>query len=388
MLDNYYYPNDKVKIWSKSYMLLTLCGFFFYLSTYLFLSVNTLYLVQDVGLSFHSASLLMCSFIVGLFLTGIFNSYLIDAYKRKSVCQLSIILFILTTFGFLYTTNITLWYILRVIQGIAFSLVIMTTNSTLVIDVTPSHHRTEANTSFLWISRIGMLVGLAAAPLLNNMFSYIQLIYIVMGLSTLSLILTFPVNVYFHAPLDSPICSLDRFMLPRTFVPVINVMTIAFVLGTIIGYTTDYLFYLFLIVGFLIGYMLIKIKLNTISLRLGFEVGGILMLIGLLMIISTLHLSIYFYYFSVILLGLGLSISLTYILYHFVGLAYHCERGTANNTYVLFGELSILLGYLFENSWTSEGSERICYIDMLVVLCSLIFFELITRNYYNRQAFR
>ena len=129
-------------------------------------------------------------------------------------------------------------------------------------------------------------------------------------------------------------------------------------------------------------------KLNTISLRLGFEVGGILMLIGLLMIISTLHLSIYFSYFSVILLGLGLSISLTYILYHFVGLAHHCERGTANNTYVLFGELSILLGYLFENSWTSEGSERICYIDMLVVLCSLIFFELITRNYYNRQAFR
>ena len=42
MLDNYYYPNDKIKIWSKSYTLLTLCGFFFFISTYLFLYVSTI----------------------------------------------------------------------------------------------------------------------------------------------------------------------------------------------------------------------------------------------------------------------------------------------------------------------------------------------------------
>ncbi len=388
MLDNYYYPNDKIKIWSKSYTLLTLCGFFFFISTYLFLYVSTMHLVQDKGMSFSEASLLISSFGIGLFLTGIFNSYWIDAYKRKSVCQFSIILFILSTIGFLYTSNALLWIVLRVVQGVAFSLVIMTTNSTLVIDVTPSHHRTAANTSFLWLSRLGMLICLASAPLLSEIFSFTELIYIVIGLAFFSLILTFSVEVYFHAPLDPPICSLDRFLLPRTFVPAINLAGIAFVLGTLIGYSTDYLFFAFLMLGFLVGYMIAKYKLSTLSLRSGFETGGILMILGLLLVILTLQLNIFFYYFSIFIMGIGLSISLTYILFHFVGLARHCERGTANNTYVLVGEFCILLGFLFENSWTTEGSERICYVDMLVILSSLIFFEVFTRKYYNRQACR
>ena len=180
MLDNYYYPNDKVKIWSKSYTLLTLCGFFFFISSYLFLSISSLYFIQDIGMSYKDASFLICSFAIGLFLTGIFNSYLIDAYKRKSVCQLSIILFILTTYCFIFISNIYIWYILRIVQGISFSLVVMTTNSTLIIDITPSHHRTAANTTFIWVSWIGILIGLASGPILYSILSYIQLVYIVL----------------------------------------------------------------------------------------------------------------------------------------------------------------------------------------------------------------
>ena len=51
--------------------------------------------------------------------------------------------------------------LVRAVQGGLFSVITMTTGSTLVIDVTASRRRTDANIAFAWAGRFGMVVGLA-----------------------------------------------------------------------------------------------------------------------------------------------------------------------------------------------------------------------------------
>ena len=60
-----------------------------------------------------------------------------------------------------YVATVGFVALVRAVQGGLFSVITMTTGSTLVIDVTASRRRTDANIAFAWAGRFGMVVGLA-----------------------------------------------------------------------------------------------------------------------------------------------------------------------------------------------------------------------------------
>lgn len=96
-----------------------------------------------------------------MFLPGPCNSYIIDTFKRKSVCVITLALLAGVSLLYPYVATVGLVALLRMVQGALFSVVTMTTGSTLVIDVTASRRRTDANVAFTWFGRFGMALGLA-----------------------------------------------------------------------------------------------------------------------------------------------------------------------------------------------------------------------------------
>lgn len=73
-----------------------------------------------------------------------------------------------------------------------------------------------------------------------------------------ALFLVSMIEICFRAPLEPPFFSFDRFILFRNIPPGINMMTVPFVLGTVLAGKPDYFFYLCIVLGFVIFWFIPK----------------------------------------------------------------------------------------------------------------------------------
>ena len=168
-------------------------------------------------------------FGASLFLLGAFNNYLVDTFKRKNVCTRSLLLLALLGLLYPYAGEWGMIFLLRVLQGALFGVVLMAMGSTLVIDVTPSQYRNKASVVFTWSGVLGMLCGILLGYNAGWYLSFQQQIYLFVGLCALPVVLVSMVEVCFRAPLDLPLLSFDRFLLFRTLIPGLNMMVVPFI---------------------------------------------------------------------------------------------------------------------------------------------------------------
>ena len=129
-------------------VLLSLSNFLLYASLYMMLPALPLWMVRHWYCSYAEAGAAVAVFGLAMFLPGAFNSYLIDTFKRKSVCLVAMLLFVASSLLYPYVATVGFIALVRAVQGGLFSVITMTTGSTLVIDVTASRRRTDANIAF------------------------------------------------------------------------------------------------------------------------------------------------------------------------------------------------------------------------------------------------
>lgn len=108
------------------------------------------WMVSEGGYTGFQAGGAIAIFGASLFLLGAFNNYLVDTFKRKNVCTRSLLLLALLGLLYPYAGEWGMIFLLRVLQGALFGVVLMAMGSTLVIDVTPSQYRNKASVVFTW----------------------------------------------------------------------------------------------------------------------------------------------------------------------------------------------------------------------------------------------
>ncbi|MDR0962898.1 MAG: MFS transporter [Mediterranea sp.] len=172
---------------------------------------------------------MIAAFVGGMFVVGMFHAYLGDAYKRKHILFYSTFLLAGTMVAYLLLPRLTdLQYVaLGGVQGMLFGLA-TTAGTTVTIDITLTSHRTRGNIIFTLCSRLGMLAGLGVYLLVADELTQI---YIAAASALLSALLALGVYVPFRSPIEVPVFSLDRFLLPRAWLPAINMLLPAFAVG-------------------------------------------------------------------------------------------------------------------------------------------------------------
>lgn len=383
MYDDFFFPYEKAKLWTGNMILLALSHFLLYASLYIMLPVLPLWIVRQWDCSYAEAGGAVAIFGLAMFLPGPFNSYLIDTFKRKSVCFWAMLLFVAATLLYPYVAAIGLVILLRAVQGGLFGVVTMTTGSTLVIDVTASRRRTDANIAFAWIGRFGMAVGLALGTYIYPYWDFVHVVYASVALGAVALLLIPGIKVSFRAPLNPPLLSLDRFILPRTLWPGVNMMMISFIFGILIAHIYSELFYICILIGFLLALILSRTLLVRISGRSEVELGEAALIGGLFLLIFSNSLQNS--YIAGVLLGMGIGVSVSRFFVKMISLPMHCERGTGNNTYQLFWELGVLGGFLFENMWAEKHPDTIYWICIGICAVSLVMYETFTHPWYYRR---
>lgn len=371
-------------LWNKNFSLLIAANILLFIGVYMLFPLFFQWMVKEWGCTVSQASILVALFAPAMFIPGAFNNYLVDTFSRKQVCIRSVIM--LAAIGLIspYVSQQWMAVGLWMLQGVFFSLALMATGSTLVIDVTPSSKRNAANRVFTWTSILSTIFGLLIGLNGPSMLPISKLLYLSSALCGCSAFLITMVQVCFRAPLDLPLCSFDRFILFRTLLPGLNMLCVPIVLGMVLSAMPDALFYLSIVGGFIV-YLLLR-QLSSISQngKLQVFLGQVLALAGLVVLLvvdSGVHL-----HASGFLIGLGTGFSIGHFLQMMILLPMHCERGTSYQTFQLLWQLGFVAALAVAVSGSVFSTSREVYEGaILVCIAGLLFYQLYTCRYFKEH---
>ena len=216
-------------LWHKGFVLLSLAGVMLASSSYIMLAFYPLHLYDgalhridaDVAVLYS-----MAAYGVGLYAFGPVVNWLIQRYRRGSVCFYTILMYLLclvVTFLLLRSqqkVHPAAFAVLRFFTAAYYGLASMILYGTLIIDKSESWLRTRANHSIAWLVRLCMVV----APLsVMALFHNVRTEYLCLTSCALALMSAVFVRVM-HIPFKSPdedirMFSLDRFCLWHYFIP-------------------------------------------------------------------------------------------------------------------------------------------------------------------------
>lgn len=380
-------------LWTTHFMRICAANLLLFVSLYMLFPVVPVEMADRLGVPVSQTGTMFLLFTLGMFIIGPFYAYLVDAFERKYVCAFSFATLVAVTVGYGFVGNLTQLLLLCFVQGIAFGMATMA-GITLAIDITNSNLRSSGNLAFSWMARMGMLIGIALGVWMHQWYDFKTLLYVSVAVGVLGIFFVSRVYVPFRAPIVTKVCSSDRFILPRGWLPALNFALIAFIPGLLLPVFHHSLgnvyiekisipFFAIVGIGFLFSVLLMKLFFRGEK-----TLGVIIVGTGLVMLSLTLLQEIPVG-ITAILLGLGLGLITPEFLLIFVKLSQHCQRGTGNTTHLLAWETGISLGLALACYLSTESSvEAIYHWGRVVAPIALLLFVLATYPYFKKMRVR
>lgn len=368
------FPN---RFWNKDYCIM--CGVNLLVSTVIFMqfpffSIWAQHNGDDQTTTFFCVSLF---FVVGMFLLGPFSSYLVDAFRRKRVCELSILVLIVSTVFLWDVTNLLGLSVLCLIQGAGFSIFEMSLGSTLINDLSISKRRTATDYFFSWFGFLGLPLGVAITLMLNSFFTLEYIFYCMHGILGLALLLLFTIRVPFRAPINVSIISMDRFFHPGAIIFILNLLPVSILAGLFISGSIAYKELLMMFAGSSVGMLLHRLFFVGADNRADAVSGIILVMFSLMMLLHPGGMNVY--NISFVMLGVGLGWFDSRLLLYFLKMSGHCQRGTLQQTFILTLITGNCIGYCI-----SSLNVNIYFIGIILAILSLTLYIFVTHPWFLR----
>ena len=381
-----------MRLWTHDFTRVYMSNLLLYASLYMLLPVLPIYLVEHFNLSLSMAGVASALFAVGLFIFGPFYSYLIDNFHRKTVCMLSYLVVIAILFGYTIISSLLWLIVLRIAQGALFG-VATTMGSTLAIDISDTSRRSEANTSFCWAAKLGIVFGAMTGILIYRFAGLQEVLYAAVGAGVLGLLFISLTHVAFRAPIGASLFSLDRFFLPRGWIPALNLVLISSVFGLLLTSINMYTesipmqqvtvrYFSLLAGGFVLAMIANRIAFEKADFRAK-VVSGLLLMSAALLLMST-HIQYLALMTAAVLMGLGIGLVSSDFLHIFIKLCEHCQRGTANTTYRFAWEVGVAIGVVVGCRLIDTSSYiSVFQVGLIAIILSLLFYFFITTPYFK-----
>lgn len=329
-----------------------------------------LWMLYSEGLSAAETGIAMGVFGIGVFLPGCMCSYLVQRYRRNYVCVWSVVVLALSILFPLYLHPVapSIVMLMRLVQGMAFGLAQMVLASTLIIDTCESFQRTEANHSATWFGRFALSLGPMLGLLIYLLTDIKTVLLIASGCCLGTTCLVMAVHFPFRVPSDHISCfSFDRFLLLKGWPLLLNLVLITIAVGMLFSLPLSVHFYALMMAGFLLALLAQRFVFPDAELK-SEAVSGMLLIVSALLIVIYAPDSP----MSSPLLGLGLGIIGARFLLFFIKLSRHCQRGTAQSTFLIGWEVGLALGIgagflLFEE----RSSLLLCSLSFAIAALAL-----------------
>ncbi len=382
------------RLWHRDFWLLAIASFLLTMPMYMLIPLLPSWLEQRTDLPYSEVAMVMLSYGLGLFALGPLCNYLTQRYRRKTVCVLSSAgVAILLSVFFVLEHSLGGWALpwyalaaLRFVLGALFGLSQMVLLSTLIIDVSESAYRTEANYAVVWFGRFPLVLGPLVALQLYRFFDIDIISLIMAATALLGALLVCMIHLPFKAPDDNlRTLSTDRFLLKENPLCFINLMCFTAFFGMLLYWMLDAVMYAMLMVGFYLAIRLGKTLLSVSGRRadmyLAFALSGLAFLLPILFSNEWL-----WNYLSPVLFGCVAGLVCNRFMFIFLNISHHCQRGTSQSTFFLAWELGITLGVFL--TFMSPDMEQLLLIALSLLALSFVLYFTLTHGWQVRHQNR
>lgn len=335
-------------LYSGAYLRMCLANAF--LCTYIFANFTLQIRFHHDSVSFCLGS--MALFTVGLFLPGVLNAYMMERFKRKGIYIKSVLVILSLNAVFAYSTS-SMWLLLAfLLQGMAFSTAQNALGNTLVNDLLVSEKRTLGDNLYSWYGRLGLPAGWAMTILLVRYVHspVAQIVWFAAIPCVFALLLVLFQPIPLKAPVRTTLFSTDRFWHSKAVPLFLATLLAAAIEGLMVGgaIMMDQQILLkqplYMGVGFLLALWLQRVAFLNAENRAEMIAGALLTLAATILSVHPLQAVRTDVAFC--LLGAGIGMISARLLMYFLKLSGHCQRGTAQNTYMLGWRTGFSLGFL------------------------------------------
>lgn len=382
-----------IRLWHRDFWLLALVNLL--LSTVVYMQLSALGNAMTINdadkLTTIEQALIIGIYGLGIFLLGPYCHYLAQRYKRKRVCQIAVMGMAVMGFtvslaackmtGYaLFVTCLLgmFWY------GAFFGLAQMVLSSILIIDITESAQRTEANYSSAWFRRFALAIGplLTIVLPIRSIAESVCLWFYIAVIILISL-----VHIPFKSPDDNGhVFCIDRFIMPQGFHLTLNLLPVTIVLGMSAAMAFhNEVFFIQLGTGLILAFIAEKFVFANADLQSEFICGGMLIAAALLLYIFRSGMPIV-EVLAPTLIGIGTGLIGGRMQLFFIKLAHHCQRGTAQSSFFLSWELGIAVG-MFLTLWLVDY-HILDVIGLGLIVFALLLYHFCTHPWYVKHRNR
>lgn len=331
---------------SSRFVNLCLANFLVHLYLFAHLWLVHRWVKQEGG--WYDFAWIIVAFALGVFVPGPFVAHILERYKRKYLYLVALVVFaVAMPWGAIHETPEA-----YAVAGMGYGVMQIALGATIVNDIVVSANRTMADSLFGWAGRMGIPLGLAGGMLLSSHYMYLEYFWWATLPVVLAFLLVAQTSIPVKAPVHMNIISLDRFLLPSSWCPMLMQVGMAFSLGAMVLYVKD----VNPCVAFFVGSGIAWIwQLNDpphyfCTKRILWSYMTCMAAWGIVLFWhfvgewpDNVGLETLLYGAG----GYGYAMTSGEVLHRGVETAEHCQRGTVQNTHTLATVIGFAVGYAF-----------------------------------------
>lgn len=234
--------NHSNKIWTKNFIVLFVINFILALIFFLLVSTIAVFSVENFQTSTSIAGLLSGTFVIGSLFARLGAGRLIHKVGSQKVLLAGLIGFLLTTGLYIFISDITLFFLNRLLHGCSFGIA-STATGTIIAQIIPPSRRGEGigyySLSTILSTAIGPFLGIFIVTQTAN-FSLIFLLNFIMAIIILGLYFLVKVPTIETVPQEKKGFSISQFIEFRALPIAIVAMVLGFVYSSIMAFISFY----------------------------------------------------------------------------------------------------------------------------------------------------
>lgn len=388
------------RLWNRNYIKVLGANFTLYFAFMLLMPLLPLYLSDTYNANKDVIGMVLSGYTITSLVVRLFSGYIVDSFPRRMVLLAAFLTFSLFFAGYLVTSGLLLFAIVRTLHGAPFGLATVA-NSTVAIDVLPSSRRTEGIGYYGLSNNVATAISPTIALLI---FSTTQNYNHIFLLSLFVAFLGFIINATVKIPhrelkTDRPPLSFDRFLLLKGWSQSLTMMCFSFSYGLVSTYVTIYgkeelgieggtgLFFMLLAIGLFLSRLTGGRSLRQGRIVHNASEGMLISLFGYFLF-AALH-NAWGYYGAALIVGLGNGHMYPAFQNMLINLAPNNRRGTANSTLLVAWDVGQGIGMLVGGVVIEYVSFHASFwVSWLVNLTGVAFYFIYSRRNFLLNRLR
>ncbi|MBQ3175468.1 MAG: MFS transporter [Bacteroidales bacterium] len=386
-------------LWSKNFLLISAANFLMYMAFYMLLPTLPLYLREELMAPASVVGTILSLYTVAAMVTRPVAGFWLDRRPRKPLMLLFYLAYISICGSYVAATSVMLFFIIRVLHGVAFGSATVGVN-TMAVDIIPESRRGEGLGIFTASTSAAMAIGPSVALMFYEAGMEFGVIFITASLTGLA---GFLCASLIKAPLRERFSS-ERFspknLLLSVAVPEAAIMALlSFGYGIVtvylsvyakeeVGITSGTGYYFSILAAGLVASRLMSAYLLRNGRYVKIFSLGIASVIVSFFIVAFIHNPVAFF-ISAAFMGVGYGLITPTAQTMIVNMAEDTERGVANATYLTFFDIGVGSGVFVGGLIAQHINYSASYaLSFLLALCAMAYLHLFIKNHFQLRRLK